>query len=36
MVWLLNRHWLLFKFNEVKKRQVNGLQTYAGELSARP
>ena len=36
MVWLLNRRWLLFKFNEVKKRQVNGLQTYVGELSARP
>lgn len=36
MVWLLNRRWLLFKFNEVKKRQVNGLQIYAGELSARP
>lgn len=35
VVWLLNRRWLLFKFNEVKKRQVNWLQTYAGKLSAK-
>ena len=35
-MWLLNRRWLLFKFNEVKKRQVNGLQTYVSELLAGP
>lgn len=35
-VWLLNRRWLLFKFNEVNKRQVNWLQTCAGELAAEP